>query len=260
MALLAARWYETGTFWSTVAGAAVTLLLGVLGARAARLTRPRRRITWHLPHRPAYAETDLRTLRTYRAGDDTATLTMIRLANTGSRAVTSEMYDAGKPVLLDLRAEIREISSYESRPPVVAKPPIEWTSPTVIAIGPGLVAAGQRLDIAVVTAGPPALRIEGSLIDVPLESAHPSWWRFTAGAVTAFAGGYLAVAAAAAAQRLLDGGSAHFGRLHGLAPVWQVWQHAHAFTAAPGAAGGYLLLHALGIVAFGAGVALTGSR
>lgn len=96
-------------------------------------------------------------------------LVRITVRNAGRAAVTSDMYDGGKPLRIGLGAQVIEKLEDESSIPGVSKPSaVLNTALKSLEIGPGAIHRDQELIYEVLVDGQVSVEEESPLIDVRL--------------------------------------------------------------------------------------------
>ena len=98
---------------------------------------------------------------------------VLRLENTGRHAVSSEHYDQGRPIELDLGAQIVDVTSFECDPPGYEAGSYHVIGQK-ISFGPELINRGQCISFTVVTDGRPQLVLRHHLIDTKIREGGGS--------------------------------------------------------------------------------------
>lgn len=151
--------------------ALVIAIVGIIYARRAVLP-PRRQLDVSIvqvspilttAHDKLTVEYDGRTI-------DAPHVCAIRIQSTGKHAISATQFDSGRPVVIDLKANVVENLGTESVPAGQAPPEIR-ISGTQVQIHPSVIAPGQTVDVSVLTAGRPTPDILYHLIDTKVEFA-----------------------------------------------------------------------------------------
>jgi hypothetical protein len=174
-----AEWYEIGNFWVAVIAVLIAILLAALTVWATyRLSYPRRRLVLIdrtrrvLPTDPAWgavtmSDADRKLADPY--------LVDLGLGNDGRRTIPGDLFDLGRPIVIDLGRPVLFV--HHSTRKVPRRGRLRTTSPamspdvkadgTTVRVGPGMLAPLQLLEIVAVVDGAPALACRSSLKDVP---------------------------------------------------------------------------------------------
>jgi hypothetical protein len=102
--LLASAWYSSATLWAALAVPA-SLIAGFAAAWATvKATAPKRQLAYRLRRATPLLTATGTTLEVRLAGTvlTDPQIMEIQLVNRGKRDIGSELYDTGKPILLDL--------------------------------------------------------------------------------------------------------------------------------------------------------------
>ena len=170
----ATQWYASGTFWAG-AGAVVALLVGIAGAAISYIVGyPRRRLfymLWSSVPLIAGPKDSAKELEVKHLGTalKTPQLVEIGMISRGRKDIPSSAYDQGRPIRLDLGTPILDILKVANLPESSQTPAIVIDG-TALAVGPSLIAKGQRISVVVLTdSSHQKLSCSGSLIDVRIE-------------------------------------------------------------------------------------------
>ncbi|MEU7798910.1 hypothetical protein AB0B10_06565 [Micromonospora arborensis] len=177
--------WEAGSFWATVAGVAVTLVVGLLAAAIALRTVPRRRLLYRMSDPVAMLSMpeDLRPDLEVRRNGQTVQaphIVDLLILGSGRQDVTSGEYDRGIPLKFDFGVPIVEHLRTRSRPAEATPPPLEVDG-QVLSIGPGLIGARQIMQYTLLVDGVPELVCQSSLANVEIVRNDGDWSFTTTG-------------------------------------------------------------------------------
>jgi hypothetical protein len=156
-----AHFYQAGMFWVTVAGAAISLGVGLVAAFIALKSAPKRRLFYGMSDPVAILSPDgaKHGLEVRRGGRQLTDPCLVELAlhSSGRQSINSGLFDQGRPLSLHLHAPIVDLLKAASRPTEQAIPDYQWSGST-LDIGPGVLARRQRITFTVLVDGKPRPR------------------------------------------------------------------------------------------------------
>jgi hypothetical protein len=212
------QWYASATFWAG-AGVIVAVVFGLGNLFNQYAVAPRRKLTFGMPvDAPLVSGSDrmgpgLEVRYTGKPLTDPRILE-IHLASRGSRDIPSDVFDQGRPLVLDVGIPIVTVLQSTSVPASAPVPDIETEGQT-LKVGPGLIQKGQALTFTVLADGPSAqLTCQSYLINVKIREQRRdqliqlSIRRITGWAIVIFLIWYLLTDPVGAAQALTDIGNA----------------------------------------------------
>jgi hypothetical protein len=168
---VAAKWYESATFWSA-AGVVATVLVGVAAAVVTSIVGfPRRRLMYGLPvvaPMLTSAGTDRGELELSHHGRQVREpyVAEVELVSRGRRDIPSTAYDRHEPIQLDIGTVILELLKVTCEPQSLPVPTAIADGST-LKIGPSLIGKHQKITLTLLTEGRPSpLIVQHSLIDV----------------------------------------------------------------------------------------------
>ena len=163
--------YEAATFWVSAATAVFTLGVGAAGALINLRSAPKRRIFFRMSDPVALLTPDgaQHGLQVLRGGEklDDPHLVEVTLQSSGRQAITRDLFDEGRPIVLRLGTRVVDLLKVVSQP-IEQKVPDYRLSNSAIEIGPGALAARQSITFSVLVDGQPELSAESPLADVTI--------------------------------------------------------------------------------------------
>ncbi|MEU7135542.1 hypothetical protein [Streptomyces sp. NPDC046261] len=178
MTLIAAEWYESGSFYTFVVGSLLTVAVGVLAAWAAlRAANPRCRLFYAMT-------TDQRLLNDAEAvrnrlvvsyeGEDLHDphLVQLQLVSDGSRDILDQQFADAEPFVLDVSATVVAVLDVESRPAALRRPRLDVDG-TTLRMRPGHLSRKQEISVSLLVNGEPKLEVEHSLVNVDVRQGTP---------------------------------------------------------------------------------------
>ena len=163
--------YEAATFWVSAATAVFTLGVGAAGALINLRSAPKRRIFFRMSDPVALLTPDgaQHGLQVLRGGEklDDPHLVEVTLQSSGRQAITRDLFDEGRPIVLRLGTRVVDLLKVVSQP-IEQKVPDYRLSNSAIEIGPGVLAARQSITFSVLVDGQPELSAESPLADVTI--------------------------------------------------------------------------------------------
>jgi hypothetical protein len=195
--------YEVGTFWVTATGAIISLGIGLLTAWIALKSAPKRRLFYGMSDpvallTPEGAKQGLEVRRRNQPLSDPR-LVDVTLQSSGRQSIDSAMFDQGRPLVLHFGVPIIEVLKADSSPPEQAIPDYQQSGST-LEVGPGVLAARQRITFSVLVDGQPSFNLVSHLSDVPIRRQQANPEQIVRRRI-----GYTAVAAAVAAFAIFTG-------------------------------------------------------
>ncbi|MFI7283486.1 hypothetical protein ACIBOV_24810 [Micromonospora chersina] len=165
-----------GNFWIALAGVLITLVVGAITLWISyRQAFPSRRIVFLAEGEPlAPHEDDQKSsVVIHYNGREIQSPYLVELAvgNDGKRDITSDDFNAKKPLVFDLNAPVVGILKYASKPAGTMKPDVS-TSDTRLSIEPGLLSSRQLLVFSLLVDGEPRAEYAKPLINVPIVSSQ----------------------------------------------------------------------------------------
>jgi hypothetical protein len=169
--LLVTGFYEVGTFWVTATGAVISLGIGLLTAWIALKSAPKRRLFYGMSDPVALLtpEGSKHGLEVRRGGQPLSDprLVDVTLQSSGRQSIDSAIFDQGRPLVLHFGVPIIEVLKADSRPPEQAVPDYQQSGST-LEVGPGVLAARQKITFSVLVDGQPSFSLISHLSDVPI--------------------------------------------------------------------------------------------
>jgi hypothetical protein len=185
--------YTAGSFWTAVAGAICTLIVGLLSTWYASRLAPKRRLWYRMADPvPLLVPDELPEGLEIRRGNQTLTdpcLVEVVLISNGRQAITTDMFNQGRPILANLGVPIVEVLKRKSYPSEQAVPD-HRISDTTLEIGPSAFARRQQVTYSLLVEGDPKLDVIGNLpdVDVRQQPAMDPWVRRVAVSGSALTG------------------------------------------------------------------------
>ncbi len=160
--------YSSGTFWGAVGAVAAVAAVGV-AIVLWRVGAPRRVLVYEMvtsssllsSHAAGFTEGHLQVTMDGKALSD-PWVAVVRLENKSRRDIRSSDFDQEKPLTLDLHRGIAMLRAEPAEESLVLHD-------SKITIGPALIRGGSRLDMTLVTDGPPFLTCQSFLVDVKVQ-------------------------------------------------------------------------------------------
>ena len=169
--------YEVGTFWITAAGALVSLAVGLLTAWIALKSAPKRRLFYGMSDpvsllAPQGAEHGLEVRRGNQPINDPR-LIDVTLHSSGRQSIDSTLFDQERPLRLNVHVPIIDVLKAVGRPPEQAIPDYKKSGST-LEVGPGVLAAHQKITFTALVDGRPSLDLVSHLSGVQIRRQQAS--------------------------------------------------------------------------------------
>jgi hypothetical protein len=163
------NFYTAGSFWAAVVGTIGTVIVGVISTWYASRAAPKRRLLYSISDPvPLLAPGGLPEGLEVRRGERKLTdprLVEVTLTSNGRQSISSELFNQGRPMLLDLGVPIVEVLKKTTRPTEQAIPDYR-VSLSTLEVGPSAFAPRQQVKFSLLVEGDPELKLVSNLPDV----------------------------------------------------------------------------------------------